>query len=92
MKLYTICFIFILIACTEPPKKGTTNSSKDVVEISIQQNNSDFKIEDIIDTIYCVELETKLESLIGDIYLLRTFQDHFYILRSEEHTSELQSP
>ena len=80
MKLYTICFIFILIACTEPPKKGTTNSSKDVVEISIQQNNSDFKIEDIIDTIYCVELETKLESLIGDIYLLRTFQDHFYIL------------
>ena len=51
MKLYTICFIFILIACTEPPKKGTTNSSKDVVEISIQQNNSDFKIEDIIDTI-----------------------------------------
>ena len=69
---------------TEPKAKIKISSTKmeeldRAIKEKTRQNNSDFKIEDIIDTIYCVELETKLESLIGDIYLLRdNLKDNIY--------------
>lgn len=84
INLITILF-FLILSCKHNEKKANEpRNSSTLQNNSFQTINltdpSNLKIEDIIDSIHYIQLETNMECLISNIRKIEAFDNKFYIL------------
>src|SRR5690606_40781007 len=92
MRMFKNFIGIIFILCLAGCRSELAYQKGSAVKIDvITNNNNNVNIYDVVDHHYYVKLETTVESLIDRVDKVICQQNKIYVLRSEEHTSELQS-
>lgn len=79
-KLHLLFLLLILTACKHDPPKQPDFFSNNPVHIIPLPEPTSFKIENIIDSVTCIPLETNMECLLANIYKIEAYKNKFYII------------
>lgn len=79
-KIYLLLFFYILMSCKHDTPRQQNVLSNDSIQMIYLPEPTSPKIEDLIDSVTCIPLETNIECLLANIYKIEAYDNRFYII------------
>lgn len=79
-KIYLLLFLLVLFSCKHETTKQQNILINDSIQTIFLPNPTYPKVENLIDSVKCIQLETNMECLLANIYKILANNGRFYII------------
>lgn len=79
-KINLLCFLLVLLSCKHESPEQQITLMNDSIQTIFLPDPAYPRMENLIDSVNCIQLETNMECLLANIYKIEAYHDRFYII------------